>query len=92
MNEPPPICFTRGDSELKEVVDILGNLVETPGQTNQSNSPVKSASAWCLRKGEGAKLYFYKPEWEKGCDMTGGTFKAKVELTFFAFALLEKLQ
>ncbi|CAK9068184.1 unnamed protein product [Durusdinium trenchii] len=69
MNEPPPICFTRGDSELKEVVDILGNLVE---------------------KGEGAKLYFYKPEWEKGCDMTGGTFKAKVELTFFAFALLEK--
>ncbi|CAK9008583.1 Peptidyl-prolyl cis-trans isomerase B (PPIase B) (Cyclophilin B) (Rotamase B) [Durusdinium trenchii] len=36
----------RCDSELKEVVDILGNLVET--------------------KGEGAKLYFYKPEWEKG--------------------------
>ena len=29
-----------------------------------------------FRKGEGAKIWFYKPEWEKGCDMKGGTFKA----------------
>ena len=29
-----------------------------------------------VRKGEGAKIWFYKPEWEKGCDMKGGTFQA----------------
>ena len=28
------------------------------------------------RKGEGAKIWFYKPEWEKGCDMKGGFFPA----------------
>ena len=30
------------------------------------------------RKGEGAKLIFFCPEWEKGCDMRGGTFQAIV--------------
>mmetsp|Transcript_44735 Transcript_44735/g.88577 ORF Transcript_44735/g.88577 Transcript_44735/m.88577 type:complete len:597 (-) Transcript_44735:16-1806(-) len=28
-------------------------------------------------KGEGAELIFFRPEWERGCDMTGRTFAAE---------------
>jgi len=28
-------------------------------------------------RGEGGKYIFYRPEWEKGCDVSGGTFKAE---------------
>lgn len=30
-----------------------------------------------LEKGEGAKIIFFRPEWEKGCDMRGGTFQGE---------------
>lgn len=30
-----------------------------------------------VAEGEGAELIFFRPEWEKGCDMTGRTFPAE---------------
>lgn len=30
-----------------------------------------------VAKGKGAELIFFRPEWEKGCDMTGRTFPAE---------------
>ena len=41
------------------------------------------------RKGEGAKIIFFRPEWEKGCDVRGGTFKDGLKVWVYWVAVKE---
>lgn len=68
-----------GDLGLGE--DIFGTPREEGQATDiDSNGELKQVAeimGKLVEKGEGAKMWFYKPEWEKGCDVKGGTFQAE---------------
>ncbi|CAJ1403352.1 unnamed protein product [Effrenium voratum] len=61
--------------------DAFGKI-RKEGQATDSDSKgelkeISEIMEKLIEKGEGAKIWFYKPEWEKGCDMKGGFFPAE---------------
>jgi len=52
-----------------------GNSVD--GNSEQELSMVVEIMRELVEKGEGASFIFFRPEWDKGCDVTGGTFPAE---------------
>lgn len=47
------------------------------GNSESELNTVLEAMRELDKKGEGASFIFFRPEWEKGCDVTGGTFPAE---------------
>jgi len=56
-----------------EKVTKEGDPISAEGQ----KSGVEATLSKLVANGEGAELIFFRPEWEKGCDMTGRTFDAE---------------
>ncbi|CAE8582955.1 unnamed protein product, partial [Polarella glacialis] len=71
----------RWGSDLGTGEDADGNLRKeggaVDGNSDKELQEIVEIMRTLVEKGNGASIFFFKPEWEKGCDMMGATFPAE---------------
>jgi len=71
----------RWGSDLGTGEDADGNLRKeggaVDGNSDKELQEIVEIMRTLVEKGNGASIFFFRPEWEKGCDMMGATFPAE---------------